>query len=120
MGAYMGRSPHHAHNVALVLNIKSGLVSPQFHVSFDPEFDTVSSNSGEPQWMIKAGMIKGSINTKKAKRSRDTPGTRDAKANESSKKKQMAPAKDNKSESIYVTMPAQEEQNDPVIQTDKS
>ncbi|KAL7460959.1 hypothetical protein ACHAXS_001393 [Conticribra weissflogii] len=41
LGIYVSRSPHHAGNVALVLNPTTGLVSPQFHVVFDDEFTTV-------------------------------------------------------------------------------
>ena len=41
MGIYVGRSPAHASNVALVLNPRTGHVSPQFHVVFDDEFTTV-------------------------------------------------------------------------------
>ncbi len=41
LGIYLGRSPSHAANVALVLNPKTGLVSPQFHVVFDDDFSTV-------------------------------------------------------------------------------
>ena len=41
LGIYVGQSPSHASNVALVLNPKSGLVSPQFHVVFDDNFSTV-------------------------------------------------------------------------------
>ena len=41
MGIYLGRSPAHAGNVALVLNPKTGLVSPQYHVVFDDDFTTV-------------------------------------------------------------------------------
>lgn len=41
LGIYLGRSPAHASNVALVLNPKTGLVSPQFHVVFDDDFTTV-------------------------------------------------------------------------------
>ena len=40
-GIYLGRSPCHAGSVALVLNISTGLISPQFHVVFDDEFTTV-------------------------------------------------------------------------------
>ena len=40
-GIYLGKSPHHARNVALILDRETGLVSPQFHVTFDPSFDTV-------------------------------------------------------------------------------
>ena len=41
VGIYLGRSPLHARNVALVLDRQKGFVSPQFHVQFDPQFDTV-------------------------------------------------------------------------------
>ncbi|KAL7465002.1 hypothetical protein ACHAXS_005332 [Conticribra weissflogii] len=41
LGIYVGQSPNHARNVALVLNPKTGLVSPQFHVVFDNDFTTV-------------------------------------------------------------------------------
>ena len=39
---YLGHSPAHAGNVALVLNLKTGHVSPQYHVVFDDDFSTVS------------------------------------------------------------------------------
>jgi hypothetical protein len=41
LGIYLGRSSAHAGNIALVLNPKTGLVSPQFHVVFDDDFTTV-------------------------------------------------------------------------------
>ena len=40
-GVYLGHSPDHASNVALVLNLTTGLVSPQYHVVFDDDFSTV-------------------------------------------------------------------------------
>ena len=40
-GVYLGHSPEHASNVALVLNLNTGLVSPQYHVVFDDTFSTV-------------------------------------------------------------------------------
>ena len=40
-GIYVGHSPCHAGTVALVLNLASGLVSPQYHVVFDDKFSTV-------------------------------------------------------------------------------
>ena len=43
MGMYLGSSPHHARTVPLVLNLRSGLVSPQYHVVFDDRFTTVES-----------------------------------------------------------------------------
>ena len=41
LGIYLGHSPAHAGSVALVMNPKSGLVSPQFHIVFDDTFSTV-------------------------------------------------------------------------------
>jgi hypothetical protein len=42
VGVYLGQSPVHARSVALILNIQTGLVSPQFHVAFDDLFETVN------------------------------------------------------------------------------
>ena len=41
MGIYVGRSPAHASSVGLVLNPRTGHVSPQFHVIYDDDFTTV-------------------------------------------------------------------------------
>ena len=52
-GIYLGRSPNHAGSVALVVNLSTGLVSPQFHVIFDDEFTTVDYLDGTtepPNW----------------------------------------------------------------------
>ena len=40
-GIYLGHSSFHAGSVAMVLNLATGHVSPQFHVVFDGEFYTV-------------------------------------------------------------------------------
>ena len=40
MGIYLGQSPHHAKSVALILNLLSGCVSPQFHCVVDSNFET--------------------------------------------------------------------------------
>ena len=53
LGIYVGHSPSHAGSVALVLNPKTGHVSPQFHVVFDDSFTTVPfMDRGEtpPNW----------------------------------------------------------------------
>jgi hypothetical protein len=39
-------SIQHARSVALVLNLKTGHVLPQFHVTFDPKFETVRGTLG--------------------------------------------------------------------------
>jgi hypothetical protein len=43
VGVYLGHSPHHANNVALILNLSTGHVSPQYHVVYDDTFSTVAS-----------------------------------------------------------------------------
>ena len=45
VGIYLGKSPVHARNVALVLNLETGHISPQFHVKFNPGFHTVKDNA---------------------------------------------------------------------------
>ena len=49
VGIYLGHSPFHAGNVALVFNLQTGHVSPQYHVIFDEQFTTVEYlRSGDP------------------------------------------------------------------------
>ena len=48
-GQYVGVSPDHAENVALVRNLKTGYISPQFHVVFDDWFETVYADETEPE-----------------------------------------------------------------------
>ena len=43
LGIYVGHSSLHDGSVALVRNLKTGLVSPQYHVVFDDDFSTVLS-----------------------------------------------------------------------------
>ena len=40
---YMGMSPFHKEDVALVLNPESGAITAQFHVVFDDTFSTIST-----------------------------------------------------------------------------
>ena len=49
---YMGTSPVHAESVALVRNLHTGYLSPQFHVVFDDKFETVyaDENDPPPEW----------------------------------------------------------------------
>ena len=42
---YPGNSPFHAGSVALIFNIITELVSPQYHVVFDDTFSTVENTS---------------------------------------------------------------------------
>ena len=41
MGIYVGRSPSHASSVGLILNPRTGHISPQYHVVYDNDFTTV-------------------------------------------------------------------------------
>jgi len=51
-GQYMGTSPVHAESVALVRNLHTGYLSPQYHIVFDDEFSTVYADEDEkpPNW----------------------------------------------------------------------
>jgi len=42
---------------ALVLDRTTGLVSPQFHMVFDPSFNTVKQDKFDNQWQSKAGFL---------------------------------------------------------------
>ena len=56
-GIYLGHSPCHAGSVSLILNLSTGLISPQFHVIFDDEFSTVDyldSDISPPNWVALA------------------------------------------------------------------
>jgi hypothetical protein len=67
VGIYLGRSPNHGRNVAMVLDRTTGLVSPQFHVAFDPSFRTVREDKFELSWQLKAGFL-ANERTKQAKK----------------------------------------------------
>jgi hypothetical protein len=59
IGVYLGMSMQHARSVDLVLNLKTGHVSPQFHVTFDPKFETVRQTFGNlsppSEWQMMCG-----------------------------------------------------------------
>ena len=65
LGVYLGPSPNHARSVALVLNPRTGHVSPQFHVKFDDFFETVQHkatdldapdlDAPDPEWKYLSG-----------------------------------------------------------------
>ena len=50
VGIYLGQSPIHNRNVALVMHRNTGHVSPQFHVKFDKGFQTLSQQDLETNW----------------------------------------------------------------------
>ena len=44
LGQFLGRSRAHAGNVGLIRNLKTGAISPQFHVVYDDQFTTVGAD----------------------------------------------------------------------------
>ena len=79
VGLYLGRSPFHARSVALVLNLTTARVSPQYHVQFDPSFQTIRESFGgiEPpsHWQSICGFTK-SRKTPKSDQSQDHESAR--------------------------------------------
>ena len=45
LGLYLGQSPRHSRSVSLVLNLQTGLVSPQYHVRHDNLFETLKEQA---------------------------------------------------------------------------
>jgi hypothetical protein len=59
IGINLGYSPRHAHSVSLILNIETGLLSPQYHCSYDDLFETTTGTQARSipraKWQHKAG-----------------------------------------------------------------
>src|SRR5688572_6881673 len=52
---FLCHSPSHASSVLLILNIQTGMVSPQFHCVYDDEFATCSCDATfKSLWQYKA------------------------------------------------------------------
>ena len=71
LGVYLGPSPNHARSIALVLNPRTGHVSPQFHVKFDDFFETVQAkatdlDAPDPEWKYLSGFATKKGTTKAA------------------------------------------------------
>ena len=61
IGMNLGQSPTHARNLCLILNLETGLVSPQAHIKHDDFFETVQDGqvgASVSKWKIAAGFIK--------------------------------------------------------------
>ena len=60
VGLYLRHSPMHAKTVSLVLNISTGLVSPQFHIKFNDFFETVNTpdDNFKIEWKEKCHFVK--------------------------------------------------------------
>jgi hypothetical protein len=70
VGVNLGISPTHARSVALVLSLKTGLVSPQFHVKHDDLLETTGHKVGwfrlpTSRWQGLAGFTKGTVSVTK-------------------------------------------------------
>lgn len=63
VGIYLGPSPAHGRNIGLILDRNTGLVSPQFHVKYDPSFHSVMQDNYDSKWQQKAGFIKNKNQT---------------------------------------------------------
>jgi hypothetical protein len=60
LGIYLGPSPKHSQGVSLVLNPRTGLVSPQWHVKHDGLFETMAdrpTDTSHGQWKKLAGLV---------------------------------------------------------------
>ena len=60
LGIYLGMSPKHARSVALVLNLPTRLVSLQWHIKCDDNFDTIDPHTVDPtngHWKCMAGLV---------------------------------------------------------------
>jgi hypothetical protein len=59
IGINLGYSPRHAHSVSLILNMETGLVSPQYHCLYDDLFETTTGTQvrsiQRSLWQQKAG-----------------------------------------------------------------
>jgi transposase InsO family protein len=63
VGINLGYSSRHALNVSLILNLQTGLVSPQYHCQYDDLFETTTGTQVRSiptsQWQYKAGLVSG-------------------------------------------------------------
>ena len=63
LGIYLGQSPNHSRTVHLILNPRTGHVSPQYHVKHSDLFETITNKSSnfdlpEPTWKRLSGLVK--------------------------------------------------------------
>ena len=61
IGMYLGMSSRHSRRAALVLNLRTGLVSPQYQCRYDDLFDTMRPSAGNlkplSSWQMRAGFV---------------------------------------------------------------
>ena len=96
MGLYMGRSPIHARNVALVLDIETGYVSPQFHVKMDSSFHSVKPSTRtemiKSKWQAKTGFVRDTEQDDAQGSRNKTKTTRESRPRTNSEEKETMPA----------------------------
>jgi hypothetical protein len=60
VGINLGYSSRHSLNVSLILNLQTGLVSPQYHCQYDDLFETTTGTQARSiptsQWQYKVGL----------------------------------------------------------------
>jgi hypothetical protein len=137
IGIYLGTSPRHSRKVALVLNLQTGLVSPQFHCQFDDLCDSLRPSAGNPvpqsKWQEKAGFVISDIPTgtvpdhgaheKRQNQSSSGNGQPPSRLNESAQAQVRASDDDNQpmqaqdDDSLMEESQHEEEPDPPVVQT---
>jgi len=45
LGIYLGRSPNHAKDVSLVLNLNTNYISAKYHIIYDNKFETIANSN---------------------------------------------------------------------------
>jgi hypothetical protein len=91
-GIYLGRSPQHGRNVALVMDRDTALVSPQFHAAYDANFDTVKNIKTKSTWQLRAGFV--TTQKEPARRDATTPPKQLASMTASGKKRKRGHTSD--------------------------
>ena len=51
VGIYIGNSPLHACSITLILNIETGLTSPQFHINWNSSFTQAQHSMATVHWL---------------------------------------------------------------------
>jgi len=48
LGIYLGRSPNHAKDVSLVLDLNTNYISAKYHIIYDNKFETITNSNKSP------------------------------------------------------------------------
>jgi hypothetical protein len=104
VGIYIGISPTHARSVSLILSLKTGLVSPQFHVKHNYLFETTDLRAGrfglpKSKWRSLAGLTK-KVALPTRERARAAQGMHDGSRNDGNKDRRTPVATQNDAASV--------------------